>query len=212
MAQWVCSGRTGQVEGTVSRFDPRFWTVDFPRPMMASVVTTGPDALRVAQLGRALGRALRSYPEDLTVGLLGTGGMSHQLAGARAGFINPDFDALWMQAIETDPARLAAEIDPNLHSCGSVRATGAADLAHPEPGFYIVGAKSYGRAPTFLAMTGFEQVRSVVAAIAGLVRWRQVQRAMRRGQALPVARTVVVLAVGLAVVAVGVCVLLVAGG
>lgn len=65
------------------------------------------------------------------------------------------------------PARLAAEIDPNLHSCGSVRATGAADLAHPEPGFYIVGAKSYGRAPTFLAMTGFEQVRSVVAAIAG---------------------------------------------
>lgn len=47
MAQWVCSGRTGQVEGTMSRFDPRFWTVDFPRPMMASVVTTGPDALRV---------------------------------------------------------------------------------------------------------------------------------------------------------------------
>ena len=55
-------------------------------------------------------------------------------------------------------------------------------------------------------------VLSVVAAVAGLVRWRQVQRAMRRGQALPVARTVVVLAVGLAVVAVGVCVLLVAGG
>lgn len=65
------------------------------------------------------------------------------------------------------PAKVAAEVDPNLHSCGSVRATGAADLAHPEPGFYIVGAKSYGRAPTFLAMTGFEQVRSVVAAIAG---------------------------------------------
>ncbi len=47
MAQWVCSGRVGQVEGTVSRFDPRFWTVDFPRPMMASVVTIAPDALRV---------------------------------------------------------------------------------------------------------------------------------------------------------------------
>lgn len=57
--------------------------------------------------------------------------------------------------------------DPNLHSCGSVRATGAADLAHPEPGFYIVGAKSYGRAPTFLAVTGYEQVRSVVAELAG---------------------------------------------
>ncbi|QDQ97170.1 NAD(P)-binding domain-containing protein [Tomitella fengzijianii] len=65
------------------------------------------------------------------------------------------------------PAKLAAEVDPNVHSCGSVRATGAADLAHPEPGFYIVGAKSYGRAPTFLAMTGYEQVRSVVAELAG---------------------------------------------
>lgn len=65
------------------------------------------------------------------------------------------------------PARVAEEVDPNIHSCGSVRATGAADLAHPEPGFFIVGAKSYGRAPTFLALTGFEQVRSVVAAIAG---------------------------------------------
>lgn len=65
------------------------------------------------------------------------------------------------------PAKVAVEVDPNLHSCGSVRATGATDLEHPEPGFYIVGAKSYGRAPTFLALTGFEQVRSVVAAIAG---------------------------------------------
>ncbi|MGI6877898.1 NAD(P)-binding domain-containing protein [Microbacterium sp. gxy059] len=65
------------------------------------------------------------------------------------------------------PAKVSAEVDPNVHSCGSVRATGAADLAHPEPGFYIVGAKSYGRAPTFLALTGFEQVRSVAAELAG---------------------------------------------
>lgn len=65
------------------------------------------------------------------------------------------------------PSKIAAEVDPNVHSCGSVRATGASDLERPEPGFYIVGAKSYGRAPTFLALTGFEQVRSVVAAIAG---------------------------------------------
>jgi thioredoxin reductase len=62
---------------------------------------------------------------------------------------------------------IAADIDPNVHSCGSVRATGAADLAQPEPGFFIVGAKSYGRAPTFLALTGYEQVRSVVAELAG---------------------------------------------
>ncbi len=48
-----------------------------------------------------------------------------------------------------------------------MRPHGAAELAHPEPGFYIVGAKSYGRAPTFLMATGYEQVRSVVAEIAG---------------------------------------------
>ncbi|WP_380784575.1 DUF2460 domain-containing protein [Sphingomonas sp. R86521] len=47
MAHWLCSARTVQVAGTVSRFDPRFWTVNFPRPMMASMVTTGPDSLRV---------------------------------------------------------------------------------------------------------------------------------------------------------------------
>jgi thioredoxin reductase len=62
---------------------------------------------------------------------------------------------------------IAADVDPNVHSCGSVRATGAVDLAQPEPGFFIVGAKSYGRAPTFLAMTGYEQVRSVAAELAG---------------------------------------------
>ena len=69
-------------------------------------------------------------------------------------------------AVEAPPA-LAPLIDPNLHSCGTVPPHGAAELAHPEPGFYIVGAKSYGRAPTFLMATGYEQVRSVVAAIAG---------------------------------------------
>lgn len=65
------------------------------------------------------------------------------------------------------PPLLAVEIDPNIHSCGTVRATGVAQLAQPEAGFFIVGAKSYGRAPTFLALTGYEQVRSVVASLAG---------------------------------------------
>jgi hypothetical protein len=58
-------------------------------------------------------------------------------------------------------------IDSNLHSCGSVPPHGHRELAHPEPGFYTVGIKSYGRAPTFLLLTGYEQVRSVAAAIAG---------------------------------------------
>src|SRR5215207_11131889 len=58
-------------------------------------------------------------------------------------------------------------IDPNLHSCGSVPPHGYRELAHPERGFYTVGVKSYGRAPTFLMATGYEQVRSVAAVIAG---------------------------------------------
>jgi hypothetical protein len=58
-------------------------------------------------------------------------------------------------------------IDPNIHSCGTVRPHGHRELAHPEPGFYTAGVKSYGRAPTFLMATGFEQVRSIAAALAG---------------------------------------------
>jgi len=69
-------------------------------------------------------------------------------------------------AVEAPPA-LAPLIDPNLHSCGTVRPHGARELAHPEPGFYIAGMKSYGRAPTFLMLTGYEQVRSIVAHLAG---------------------------------------------
>jgi len=65
------------------------------------------------------------------------------------------------------PSALAPLIDPNLHSCGSVRPHGAIELAHPDANFYVVGMKSYGRAPTFLLLTGYEQVRSVVAAVAG---------------------------------------------
>lgn len=69
-------------------------------------------------------------------------------------------------ALECPPA-LAPLIDPNLHSCGTVRPHGARELLQPEPGFYFAGMKSYGRAPTFLMMTGYEQVRSIVADIAG---------------------------------------------
>jgi hypothetical protein len=69
-------------------------------------------------------------------------------------------------ALECPPI-LAPLIDPNLHSCGTVRPHGARELAQPEPGFYFAGMKSYGRAPTFLMMTGYEQVRSIVADIAG---------------------------------------------
>ncbi|MCX4572976.1 NAD(P)-binding domain-containing protein [Streptomyces sp. NBC_01571] len=65
------------------------------------------------------------------------------------------------------PLALAPLIDPNQHSCGTVYPHGHRELSHPEQDIYLVGMKSYGRAPTFLAMTGYEQVRSVTAAIAG---------------------------------------------
>lgn len=65
------------------------------------------------------------------------------------------------------PVALAPLIDPNVHSCGSVRPHGAEELRHPEADFYVAGMKSYGRAPTFLMLTGYEQVRSIVAAIRG---------------------------------------------
>lgn len=69
----------------------------------------------------------------------------------------------WLES----PSELAPMIDPNLHHCGSVAPHGFDVLSHPEPGFYIAGVKSYGRAPTFLMMTGYEQVRSITAALAG---------------------------------------------
>jgi thioredoxin reductase len=65
------------------------------------------------------------------------------------------------------PTALGPLIDPNVHTCGTVPAHGIAELAHPEPGYVVVGMKSYGRAPTFLLATGYQQVRSVVAALAG---------------------------------------------
>lgn len=65
------------------------------------------------------------------------------------------------------PTAIAPLIDPNFHSCGSVPPHGEKELRHPEPGFYMVGMKSYGRAPTFLLATGYEQARSVVAALVG---------------------------------------------
>jgi thioredoxin reductase len=65
------------------------------------------------------------------------------------------------------PVALAPLIDPNQHSCGTVYPHGHRELSHPEQGIYLAGMKSYGRAPTFLAMTGYEQVRSIAAALAG---------------------------------------------
>jgi len=84
----------------------------------------------------------------------------------------PDLDFVRELRIRLDPAiecpvALAPLIDPNEHSCGTVRPHGARELAQHEPGFYFAGMKSYGRAPTFLMITGYEQVRSIAAELAG---------------------------------------------
>ncbi|APH05026.1 NAD(P)-binding domain-containing protein [Bacillus weihaiensis] len=84
----------------------------------------------------------------------------------------PDRTFLDEIRIELDPAvesvkSLAPLIDPNIHSCGTVRPHGEQELRHPEKNFYIVGMKSYGRAPTFLLATGYEQVRSIVDYLTG---------------------------------------------
>lgn len=84
----------------------------------------------------------------------------------------PDLAMTRELRLELDPClestkALGPLIDPNIHSCGSVPPHGHREVSHPEPGFYTIGVKSYGRAPTFLLLTGYEQARSVVAAIAG---------------------------------------------
>jgi thioredoxin reductase len=97
----------------------------------------------------------------------------------------PDLSITRELRLAIDPALesvavLGPLIDPNEHSCGTVRPHGAKELAHPEPGFYVIGSKSYGRAPTFLLATGYEQARSVVAMLAG-----DVEAAMRVELDLP---------------------------
>ena len=138
----------------------------------------------------ALGAAARGLVEDGSVelvggfqtrtvsvvdGRLGVADGDSVIVGdeviAATGF-RPELSLLGELRLELDerveaPRRLAPLIDPNVHSCGSVPPHGVDELSHPDAGVYIVGMKSYGRAPTFLLRTGYEQVRSVVAALAG---------------------------------------------
>ncbi|MBE2320897.1 NAD(P)-binding domain-containing protein [Solirubrobacter sp. CPCC 204708] len=138
----------------------------------------------------ALGAAVRGLVEDGSIAL--AGGFQTRVVSTRDGSIvladgereivadeviaatgfRPDLTVLGELRLDLDDrveaARaLAPLIDPNLHSCGSVPPHGVDELTHPDNGVYIVGMKSYGRAPTFLLRTGYEQVRSVVAALAG---------------------------------------------
>lgn len=131
----------------VSRGDVRFIT-GF---RTAEVLATDDGTLLIDESGRSAG------PFDQIVGATG---------------FRPDFSFLSELRLEVDPTlesarALAPLIDPNVHSCGSVPPHGVDELSQPEPDLYLVGAKSYGRAPNFLLATGYEQVRSVVAHLAG---------------------------------------------
>jgi thioredoxin reductase len=95
----------------------------------------------------------------------------HNVAAA-TGF-RPDLDMVSELRLDLDPGLqsprvLGPLIDPQAHSCGTVAPHGWRELAHEnEPDFFVVGMKSYGRAPTFLITTGNEQVRSIAAHLAG---------------------------------------------
>jgi hypothetical protein len=67
-----------------------------------------PTALRCYKLGQAVRRAVQSYPEDLKVVIVGTGGLSHQIHGERTGFNNTDWDMEFLELLERDPAKLTA--------------------------------------------------------------------------------------------------------
>lgn len=127
-------------------------TVDFVTGFHVGRVEDAPHGIQlVAQDGRHLG------PLDAVIAATGQ---------------RPDLEFLRELRLDLDPSlecsrALGPMIDPNLHSCGTVPPHGAEELAHPEPDVYVVGHKSYGRAPTFLLLTGYEQVRSVVAALVG---------------------------------------------
>lgn len=160
------------------------------RGASAAKVYGGGDADGLAARGQ-LGSRLRALVESGAVELHTGFGIAGLTAGAdgvtltstdgrtleadvvvpATGF-RPDLGMLRELRLELDPGveaprELAPLIDPEFHSCGTVEPHGAKMLAHPEQDFYIVGMKSYGRAPTFLLATGYEQVRSVAAALAG---------------------------------------------
>jgi hypothetical protein len=134
------------------------------------------DAGRMEFVGGLRIVEVRRDSESLTVHGLDTGGRAIELKGIDqivcAAGQRPDLGMVGELRLKLDPWLESTEalgplIDPNVHSCGTVRPHGHRELAHPEKGFYTLGVKSYGRAPTFLMATGFEQARSVVAAIAG---------------------------------------------
>ena len=80
------------------------WPVRVVPVVVNTVQAPLPSAKRCYKLGQALRRAIESWPHDIRVVVLGTGGLSHQLDGERAGFINKEFDLQFMDSMLNDPA------------------------------------------------------------------------------------------------------------
>lgn len=123
--------------------------------------------------------SVREHEGRLQVSAIGQDGATRHISGIDEIIVatgaRPDLSLARELRLRLDPwlestDKLAPLIDPNLHSCGSVPPHGHRELEHPEVGYYAIGAKSYGRAPNFLLATGYEQARSVVAALAGDMR------------------------------------------
>jgi protocatechuate 4,5-dioxygenase, beta chain len=82
------------------------WPVKMVPVCINTVQHPLPSPARCFKLGQAIGRAIESYEKDLKVLIIGTGGMSHQLDGQRAGYINKDFDQLCLEKLARDPQAL----------------------------------------------------------------------------------------------------------
>lgn len=138
--------------GTALRHLQESGAVELVRGFRVAAVTTDGDRLTVLD---QTGRRIEGVDE-----IIGATGQRPDLVPLRELRLRLD---PWLECAEA----LGSLIDPNLHSCGTVRPHGVRELAHPEAGFFTVGVKSYGRAPTFLMATGYEQVRSIAAFLAG---------------------------------------------
>ena len=144
------------------------------RGQLGSRLRDAVEAGKVEVLTATTITGLENAAERVDVTLATPDGPRHLVVDAVAGAtgFRPDLTILRELRLDLDPgleapSRLAPLIDPQFHSCGTVPGHGAETLAHPEPGFFVVGMKSYGRAPTFLLATGYEQVRSIAAYLAG---------------------------------------------
>jgi gallate dioxygenase len=104
----------------LSRHDAQGWPVRIVPLQVGVLQFPIPTARRCYKLGQALRRAIESYPEDLRIALVATGGLSHQVHGERAGFNNTAWDERFLDLYENDPERLCDMTHAELAELGGV--------------------------------------------------------------------------------------------